>query len=138
MLPDALTVFDFAEPGFVSGSRDATNVPSQALYMLNSPFIATAAQKLAERVMATYPAGQSGDAATNLAQRVQLAYGLVFSRAPSEAERQVAYNFFSKFPSAPSGGDVRTVSLNKTDPATAAWISFCRALFASAEFRYLN
>jgi mono/diheme cytochrome c family protein len=138
MLPDALTVFDFAEPGFVSGSRDATNVPSQALYMLNSPFIATAAQKLAERVMATYPAGPDSDAATNLAQRVQLAYGLVFSRAPSEGERQVAYNFFSKFPSAPPAGDVRAVSLNKTDPATAAWISFCRALFASAEFRYLN
>lgn len=138
MLPDALTVFDFAEPGFVSGSRDATNVPSQALYMLNSPFIATASQKLAERVMAAYPAGAGTDTASNLAQRVQLAYGLVFARSPNEVERQAAYNFFSKFPSAPESGKVRTVSLQDTNPATAAWISFCRALFASAEFRYLN
>ncbi len=39
MLPDALAVFDFAEPGFVTGSRETTSVPSQALYLLNSPFI---------------------------------------------------------------------------------------------------
>ena len=56
LLPDALAVFDFAEPGFVTGSRETTNVPSQALYMLNSPFIASAAQKFAERVIAAYPA----------------------------------------------------------------------------------
>jgi hypothetical protein len=129
MLPDALTVFDFAEPGFVSGRRDTTNVPSQALYMLNSPFIATAAQKLAERVMATYPAGPGGDAAANLAQRVQLAYGLVFSRSLSEEERQAAFHFFSKFPSA---------STTDSNAMTSAWTSFCRALFASAEFRFLN
>ena len=42
MLPDALAVFDFAEPGFVNGSRETTNVPAQALYLLNSPFTATA------------------------------------------------------------------------------------------------
>lgn len=37
LLPDALAVFDFAEPGFVNGSRETTNVPSQALFLLNSP-----------------------------------------------------------------------------------------------------
>jgi hypothetical protein len=119
MLPDALTVFDFAEPGFVSGNRETTNVPSQALYMLNSPSIANAAQKLAERVIATYPA---------VDQRVQLAYWLVFSRAPSEAERQAALSFFAKFPSASAS----------TDTTTAAWTSFSRVLFASAEFRFLK
>jgi hypothetical protein len=119
MLPDALTVFDFAEPGFVSGSRETTNVPSQGLYMLNSPSIANAAQKLAERVTATYP---------GIDQRVQLAYWLVFSRAPSEAERQAALSFFSRFPSAAAS----------TDATTAAWTSFSRVLFASAEFRFLK
>ena len=122
MLPDALTVFDFAEPGFVSGSRETTNVPSQGLYMLNSPSIANAAQKLAERVTATYP---------GIEQRVQFAYWLVFSRGPSEAERQVALSFFSNFPGATAG----KVS---TDATTAAWTSFSRVLFASAEFRFLK
>ncbi len=129
-------MFDFAEPDLVSGSRETTNVPSQALFLLNSPFIASAAQKLGERVVAVYPGGPTGGGgAANLAQRVQLAYQLVFSRAPSEAERQAAFNFFTKFPVSPAVSDVRTVS---TDSATAAWTSFCRVLFASAEFRFLG
>jgi hypothetical protein len=128
LLPDALAVFDFAEPGFVNGSRETTNVPSQALYMLNSPFIAAAAQKLGERVMATYP---------GLDQRVQFAYWLVFSRGPSEAERQAASSFFAKFPG-PAAGDVRTISTVSKDTEIAAWTSFSRVLFASAEFRYVK
>lgn len=121
LVPDALAVFDFADPGFVTGSRETTNVPSQSLYMLNSPFIADAAQKFAERVIATWPASANNSDA----ERVQFAYGLVFSRAPTEAEQQVASEFFAKFP-------------NDNAAETTAWTSFCRALLASAEFRYLN
>jgi hypothetical protein len=136
LLPDALAVFDFPEPDFVSGRRETTNVPSQALFLLNSPFIAFAAQKLGERVVAAYPGvANGGDGAANLAQRVQLAFQLVLSRAPSEAEQQAALNFFTKFPVSPTAGDVRAVS---TDSATVAWTSFCRVLFASAEFRLLG
>jgi hypothetical protein len=136
LLPDALAVFDFPEPDFVSGSRQTTNVPSQALFLLNSPLIASAAQQLGERVRAAYPQmANGGGGAANLAQRVQLAYQLVLSRAPSEAERQAAFNFFTKFPVSPAAGDVRDVS---TDSAIAAWTSFCRVLFASAEFRFLG
>ncbi len=138
MLPDALAVFDFAEPGFVNGHRDVTNVPEQALYMLNSPTLATGAQKLAERVLAAYPAGADRDESANLAQRVQFAYGLMFSRAPSEAERQAAFSFFSKFPREPASNGARQISTARPDPEIPAWTSFCRALFASAEFRYLN
>ena len=132
LLPDALAVFDFAEPGFVNGSRETTNVPSQALFLLNSPFIATAAQKLSESVIAAHPGTTSFD------QRVQLAYWLAFSRAPSEAERQAASDFFAKFPGAPATGDARTASNLSHGAETAAWTSFCRVLFASAEFRYVK
>jgi hypothetical protein len=138
MLPEALAVFDFAEPGFVSGSRETTNVPSQALFLLNSPFIATAAEKMGQRVMSAYPAAPNGGGAANLDQRVQFAYWLVFCRAPSDAERKAALDFFAKFPSASPAGDVRAVSTASPDAANAAWTSFCRVLFASAEFRFLN
>ncbi|HEV7405263.1 MAG TPA: DUF1553 domain-containing protein [Chthoniobacteraceae bacterium] len=132
MLPDALAVFDFAEPGFVTGNRETTNVPSQALFLLNSPFIATAAQKLGERLTA------ANSGAASLDQRVQLAYWLVLCRAPSETERQTALNFFANFPSGTSAGDVRPVSTAALAPTTAAWTSFCRVLLASADFRFLN
>ncbi len=118
MVPDALAVFDFAEPGFVSGRREVTNVPEQALYMLNSPMLANAAQKLAERVLTSLPA------TAHQSHRVQFAYGLVFSRSPTEAEQKAAADFFAKFPN--------------NNAVANAWTSFCRALLASAEFRYLN
>jgi hypothetical protein len=138
LLPDVLAVFDFAEPGFVSGSRETTNVPSQALFLLNSPFIAASAAKLGERVIAAYPAGPNGDCAANLEQRVKFVYSLVFSRVPTEAERDAAFDFFAKFPDASAAKDARTVSIDANGNSTAAWTSFCRVLFASAEFRFLK
>ncbi|HVJ87287.1 MAG TPA: PSD1 and planctomycete cytochrome C domain-containing protein, partial [Caulifigura sp.] len=34
-LPDILELFDFAEPSLVTGERETTNVPTQALYLMN-------------------------------------------------------------------------------------------------------
>ena len=38
-LPSMLSAFDFADPDFVTGQRSETNVPAQALLLLNSPFV---------------------------------------------------------------------------------------------------
>ena len=48
-MPDILKLFDFAEPSLVTGRRDTTNVPSQALYLMNSDFIRARAEGLATR-----------------------------------------------------------------------------------------
>ena len=40
-------VFDFADPDVVVGRRSRTNVPSQALYLLNSPDVRDAAEQIA-------------------------------------------------------------------------------------------
>ncbi len=138
VLPDALDAFDFAENSLVAGSRETTNVPSQALYLLNSPTVTTQAQKLAQRILGAYPGGPNGGAAANLDQRVAQAYWLTLCRAPDAAERQVATVFFSQFPSNRSKGDTSTPALRDAADVLAAWTSFCRALFATAEFRYLN
>jgi hypothetical protein len=138
LLPDALDAFDFAEPSLVTGARETTNVPSQALFLLNSEFVATQSRLLGQRVVASYPGGQNGGASANLDERVTYAYWLVFSRPPSAAERIAAMSFFGKFPSVWSKGDKSAPGLRNAEAATAAWTSFCRALFASAEFRYLN
>ena len=138
VLPDALDAFDFAQNSLVAGARETTNVPSQALYLLNSPMVTTQAQKLADRVLTAYPAGPNGGVAANLDQRVGYAYWLTLSRAPDAAERQAATAFFSKFPSNWSKGDTSAPGLKDAEDVKAAWTSYCRALFASAEFRYLN
>ena len=138
VLPDALDAFDFAENSLVAGKRETTNVPSQALYLLNSPTVTAQAQKLANRVLAAYPAGPNGGVAANLDQRVAHAYWLTLSRAPDAAERQAASAFLLKFPANSVKGESSTPALRDAADVKAAWTSFCRALFASAEFRYLN
>ncbi len=50
--PRSLEVFDFAEQGMVTGSRDTTTVATQALYLLNDPFVRRQALALAERLLA--------------------------------------------------------------------------------------
>jgi hypothetical protein len=138
VVPDSLAVFDYAETNLVTGARETTNVPSQALYMLNSPFVTAQARKLAERVLAAYPAGPNGGASANLDDRVKWVYWLTVGRAPDNIERQAAANFFAKFPSNSTKGDSRANGLRDGTDVKSAWTSFCRALFASAEFRLLN
>jgi len=133
--PDALSVFDFSDTNLVTGTREDTNVPSQALYILNSDFSAKASQKLAERIIAAYP----GDGAlANLDQRVGYAFWLTLGRAPTPTEKTAMWNFLQKFPSNWSKGDTRKPGFKSADDSKAAWTSLCRALFGAADFRFLN
>ena len=88
--------------------------------------------------MATYPAGPSGGVGANLDQRVALAYWITLGRSPTLNEKTAAWNFFQKFPSNWSKGDKSSPGLKDAEDVKAAWTSFCRALFATSDFRYLN
>jgi hypothetical protein len=138
LLPESLALFDFAEPSLVTGERETTNVPSQALYMLNSSFAGHRAERFGERVVVGYPAGPNGGASAFLQERITYAYWLAFSRPPDNAERTAATAFFSKFPAGWEKDGNGAAGVRDPEAAKAAWTSFCRALFASAEFRYLN
>jgi hypothetical protein len=137
-VPETLALFDFAENSLVTGVRETTNVPSQALFMLNSAFVAKRAERLGERVVAGYPAGPNGGVGANLQERITYAYWLAFSRPPDNTERAAATNFFTRFPASWSKGQSGAAGVRDAEASKAAWTSFCRALFASAEFRYLN
>ena len=76
--PRALEVFDFAEQGMVTGSRDSTTVPTQALYLLNDPFVSMQGRNFASRLLSN--AEQSDPA------RVQQAYQIAFNRPATEIE----------------------------------------------------
>jgi hypothetical protein len=138
LLPESLALFDFAESSLVTGARETTNVPSQALFMLNSELAADRAQRFAERVAAGYPGGPNAGYAVYQQERIVYAYWLAFARPPTDAERGAAANFFQTFPAAYREGETDVAALRNADTSKAAWTSFCRALFASAEFRYVN
>jgi hypothetical protein len=136
--PDALAVFDFSDASLVTGARDTTNVPAQALFLLNGDMVAAASRKLADRVMTAYPSGPNGGVGANLDQRLGLAYWITLGRSPTQNERTAAWNFFQKFPSNWSKGDKTSAGLKDAEDVKAAWTSFCRSLFATSDFRYLN
>jgi mono/diheme cytochrome c family protein len=56
-LPPILTVFDFADPDLVTGKRPVTNVPAQALLLMNSPFVMDAAQRISQALLESPASG---------------------------------------------------------------------------------
>ncbi len=78
LTPPSLEVFDFAEQGMVTGSRDTTTVATQALYLLNDPFVRRRALNLAGRLL--------GRSELDDVARVDLAYRLTLGRAATAAE----------------------------------------------------
>jgi hypothetical protein len=80
-----LEVFDFAEQGMVTGSRDATTVASQALYLLNDPFVRREALALAAGLLAR---GETDDL-----ERINRTYRLTLGRTATsrELERGLQY-----------------------------------------------
>ena len=52
-LPESLALFDFADPSLVTGERATTSGPSQALYLMNSPFVIRQAEAAADRLRRT-------------------------------------------------------------------------------------
>ncbi len=124
-VPDALAVFDFAEPSLVVAARDVTNVPSQALYMMNNAFVLAQAKAMAKRVLST---------PLDDAKRIALAYQLALARPPTEKERARADAYLH----AEGTGLIPVKSGRVPVAAETSWATFCQALFASAEFRYLR
>src|SRR5262249_9239277 len=122
LTPRSLDVFDFAEQGLVVGSRDTTTVPTQALYLLNDPFVRQQSQALAGRVNA---------ASLDDSGRAGMAYHLVLGRSASEKELARTEAYLRDYEADARKGGVK-------DARAAAWSSLCQALLASAEFRYVR
>lgn len=111
-LPPILAVFDFADPDFVTGQRNATTVPAQALLLMNSPFVIDAAERTAARLLTTPLTDE---------QLIERAYESVLCRQPTpeETSRALAY-------------------LQRDTDRSQQLASLVHVLFASTEFRFLD
>jgi hypothetical protein len=158
--PHALEAFDPVDQTLVTGTRDATTVPGQALFLLNSSFARKQALAFAERLL------RDG---SDDADRVTSAYRRTLGRAPTDAEVSRARAFVggyesayreslavnppkpvappkkveSKKPDDPdqidqTGEAVSDEAVEAKDAHTAAWMAFAQALLGSAEFRYVK
>ncbi|MCE9632240.1 MAG: PSD1 and planctomycete cytochrome C domain-containing protein [Planctomycetia bacterium] len=121
-----LQVFDQPEPVQPVGARGVATVPTQALTMMNSPFVRSAAESLAKRVRTTLaipPTDPSGTAV------IDACFTAALARQPSETER-------AKF----AGLLAAREQAAKGDAAgrQAALADVCHLIFCLNEFVYVD
>ncbi len=110
--PEFLVGFNLPDLKLPTGRRDVTNVPSQALIMLNDPFV---------NAMAKHWAGELMKAkAANAEERIRSMFVRVFGRQPRESEFPRWVSALSDF-----GGD-----------SPDAWERLAHAFFNTKEFIY--
>jgi len=85
-LPSVLRVFDFANPELHAPRRYRTNVPQQALFLMNSKFTIDRAKALSLRVDNDYPDGDTK-------AKVTRTYEYVYGRRPHSEEVQKSVLF---------------------------------------------
>ena len=84
-------VFDFPEPSETKGRREVTTVPTQALFLMNSPFVLNQSKHAADKLLAAGPLSES--------ERVARVYREVLGRSPSAEEYQSALKELDATPS---------------------------------------
>ncbi len=107
---DLFEVFDAPNPNLVVGKRPVTNLPTQALFLMNSPFIREQANLTAQRLLK--------EKAT-----ITDAYQLILSRPPTQSEHTSTENFLHQF---------------EPTEQEEAWTQICQTLFACIDFRFID
>ncbi|MEJ7588282.1 MAG: DUF1553 domain-containing protein [Ferruginibacter sp.] len=119
---DILNLFDFADPDQVVGARAQTMVPTQALYLMNSPFIKEQSRSLAEKLL--------NDSRLDDEGRISRLILETLNRPATVRDKQQARQFLSDF-----GAGLGKLT-GRSDTAVEGWARYCHAIFASSEFLY--
>ena len=125
LVPESLSLFDFSDPSLLSGKREVTTVPSQALYLMNSDFAINSAQAMAE-----YLVKEQKLKGPELAKA---AFYLCYSRPPTQEEGIHTRAYIERFLEV-----AKAENLSVEKSRYMALTTFCQSLISSAEFRYLN
>jgi hypothetical protein len=110
-----MTLFDFPEPNVTSDQRNATTVPQQQLFVLNSPFMFEMSREFAKRL---------DREASNDSDRIRLCWQLAYSRQPTTDEMKIAADF------------LQSTEATATDRLNL-WEQLAHAVLASNEFMFL-
>ncbi len=115
-LPPELAAFDVPDFTTVTGQRDVSTIPGQALHLFNNLFVIEQAEHFAQSMM---------EDSTNDSDRVRLAFRRALNREPNQNELDQAIELLQS-----------TTSELKSDKK--AWSSLCQALLTTNEFRYVD
>ena len=120
-LPEAMALFDSADPALITADRQQTTVPSQGLFLLNNAFVMRAADAAADKLF---------EKDTDL-ERIQDAFVRFYGRVPSSSEEASAEKFLAAY-----RAQLAKERASALRQERELWSAFCQALFASAEFQY--
>jgi hypothetical protein len=117
---EMLDVFDAPNPNLVMGRRAISTLPTQALFMLNSPFVSDIAETTAKRLLALQVDGPQ--------DRLTEAFLLLLNREPRPEERAWAADILQLDSPAESDEQARRLE---------HWQRLVQLVFASIDYRYL-
>ncbi len=117
---DVLNLFNFPDTNQITGARQATTIPTQALYLMNAPFVQEQAAVLAKLVLA-----ENGSDS----ERVRLLVRRVYARDARSGEVEQLLRFVKEFAE-------RNTSGGPTEARIEAWKRLCHSLLMSNEFLY--
>src|SRR5262245_43673676 len=123
-LSPMMLAFDTPIPFSTYGRRNTSNVPAQALILMNDPFVIEQAKRWAERLLAI--------PADSFRTRLEQAFRGALARFPTDAEVQAAESFFATQAAA------RNIAARDTFQDRALWTDFCHVLMNAKEFVFLN
>jgi len=117
-LHDLLAIFDFPDPNLSIGRRNTSTLSTQALYLMNNPFVMEQSQHLASRLIKEFPTDQSG--------RIDALFRTTLGRLPDQTETANAEQFLNQ--SQTEGGPTET----------EVWSALCQTVIACIDFRYIK
>ena len=120
---DMLNLFDFPDPDRTIGSRSVTTVPTQSLYLMNSPFLHEQSLLTARTLL---EAGGPDDK-----KRVSDFLLQALNRPATKQEVNRALDFIAKFQEKLSRLPEASDNLR-----LKAWARYCHSVFASNEFLF--
>jgi hypothetical protein len=107
-MPDLLMQFDMSNPDQPNSKRTSTIVPQQALFLMNSSFVAKIVQSIVKRPEIVLGVRDGTDRGINAVYRV------VLQRLPTPTERQRAINFLVAEAKMQAAVKAEANELNKT------------------------
>ena len=126
---DMFKLFDYNDASVLNGDRDSSSIAPQALFLMNSKFIANCSLALADRLFSKTKDKDS---------RIQCLYELAYSRLPNEFEVKQAKAYLRRFETL---FDKRLVNSNDDERMTSqrqAWRALCQSVISSSEFVYVR
>jgi hypothetical protein len=116
-----LQAFDFPNPHTSIGRRSVSNVPAQALALMNNPFVVQQAKSWAEQTLRETPQASIRD-------RIVRLYESAFSRSPTDVELAQGESFLTQ--------QAQEYNVKVDNPIV--WADYCHVLINVKEFVFVR